>query len=161
MKNYFLFNDRVEFRLTDGSNLAIYFNEYSGLIYWRFKIDTVSGVKHPGILLGIDNNGNRWYMHNHYQHGRPVIESEQNFAKGQPLYLADRQSGFSSRTVITNALNEIALARPYEWLSYNCQIFVNRICFRENRSESVENWVGGIAATLLLTAGITAIINSK
>ena len=96
-------------------------------------------------------------MHNHEDYGRPVIETAIGFAKSQQLFLNERQSGYNRLTIVERGLNEIQRSRPYQKLGYNCQVFVNRICFNENRSEAVENWSGGIAASLFLLFGIRAL----
>lgn len=100
-------------------------------------------------------------MHNHFQNGCSVLEAEEGFAKNQQLYINERQSSFGHLAIIQRGLEEIMQAKGYDWISYNCQTFVNRVCFNENKSEAVENWIGGILAGLLLTAGIGALSNSK
>jgi hypothetical protein len=63
--------------------------------------------------------------------------------------------------VVQAAMNEILQAKPYDWITYNCQVFVNKVCFNENKSEAVENWTGGLAFGLLLLLGASAFTNSK
>lgn len=73
MTNYSLFNDSVNIFLSTGEILTIYFNDNSGKAYYRHKINTISGIKHPGIYLGTDNLGNNYFAHNHYHFGKPTI----------------------------------------------------------------------------------------
>jgi hypothetical protein len=157
MKNYNIFTDRVEFWVSNNLHQVIYFTADTGKIFFRYKIDTISNVRHPGIFLGQDNLGNQYIMHNHYEHGKPVIETLARFKKGQQLYLAERQSSLNNLTIVKKSLAEISSAKSYRQLTYNCQVFVNKICFDEERSEAVENWAGGIAAGLLLFFGIRAL----
>ena len=87
LKNYFLYEDRIDLVMTDDTQHPIYFNELSGKVYYRYKIGTLSDVKHPGIYLGTDINGNNYYMHNHYQTGKPAIVNETELTQKQPIYL--------------------------------------------------------------------------
>jgi len=156
MKHFYLYSDRVEIIISNGNKHIVYFNEYSGRIYYRHKINTISNVRHPGIFLGTDRNKQRWYFHNHFENGHPVIEIEQGFSKGQKLYVDERQSSLGRLVTIENALNEVLDRKAYDWLDNNCQSFVNRICFNQNRSEAIENWTAGILTGLLLIAGFKA-----
>lgn len=65
MKNFYLCNDRVEIVKSGGSIFTIYFNENSDKVYFRYKIGSISQVKHPGIFLGVDLNGVGYFLHNH------------------------------------------------------------------------------------------------
>jgi len=40
LKNYFLYADRVDLLLMNNSFLTIHFNDHSGAIHYRYKIDT-------------------------------------------------------------------------------------------------------------------------
>jgi hypothetical protein len=161
MKHFYIHHDLVEITLTNGSNLVIYFTPDTGKIFYRYKINTISRVRHPGIFLGVDGRQQLWYMHNHFEHGRPVIEIGQGFAKGQPLYIGEQQPQLGHRVVVQNALNEILQAKQYNWINYNCQVFVNKACFNEIKSETVENWASNLALGLLLLVGTSAFNNSK
>lgn len=57
MKIFYLYNNSVEIINNNGSTSTIYFNENSGKVYFRYKIGTISQVKHPGIFLGVDAYG--------------------------------------------------------------------------------------------------------
>lgn len=59
MKHFQLYNDRVEIFLADGNKLIIYFTDQTGQIFFRYKINTISWVRHPGIVVGLDNSGRR------------------------------------------------------------------------------------------------------
>jgi hypothetical protein len=161
LKDYKLHSNYVDLFLQDGSMLRLWLDEWSGKIVFRHKINTISNVRHPGIRLGYDQHGNWYCMHNHYEHGRPEIEIEANFTKGQQLYIAERQSNFECLTIIQNGLNEILEGKAYNKITNNCQYFVNRVCFNENKSEAVNNWVGSITASLLLLLVGNAFLKSK
>jgi hypothetical protein len=161
MKSYQLYNGHVDLVMSNGNILRLWLNEWSGKIVFRYKIDTISDVTHPGIVLGYDQVGTRYIIHNHFEHGKPVIEPQSFFSKGQELFMARRQSSFETSRIIQNGLNEVLWAKRYNWITNNCQCFVNRVCHNENKSEAVENWTGGILTGLLLIAGIKALNNSK
>jgi hypothetical protein len=162
MKSYQLYHDHVDLVMTDGVILRLRLNEWSGKILFRYKINTISDVEHPGIVLGYDQSAEVWYfMHNHFEHGRPVIETREGFSKGKQLYIAARQSPYHQSVILQRGLEEIIQARPYNGFNYNCQVFVNRVCHNENKSEAVENWTGGLALGALVFLGIKAFSNSK
>jgi hypothetical protein len=161
MKSYHLYNDHVDLAMTSGKILRFWLNEWSGKIVFRYKINTISDVEHPGIVLGYDQSGAWYYMHNHFQYGRPIIEVQEQFSKGKQLYISNHQSSYQQTVILKRGLEEVLQARSYNWLNYNCQIFVNRVCFDENKSEAVENWTGGLAFGALLFLGIKAFNNSK
>jgi hypothetical protein len=161
LQNYFLYADRVELLMTEGSIHSIYFNANSGQVYYRYKIGTISDVKHPGIYLGRDIWGNNHYMHNHYQTGKPAIVIESEFTQAQPLYLYEESPINTPMQIIENGLQQVLNGEPYKWLNYNCQSFVNRASQNKNKSEAVEKWAGGIFVTLLVIFGVKAFSNSK
>jgi hypothetical protein len=159
MKNYKLFTDRVIMFLTNGQSFTVYFTKDSGKIFYRFKIDTISNVKHTGILLGIDSNGNRLYMHNHFQTGRPAIDSERNFSKGMPLYRYEQQPSNPPLKIIEYGLQQVLEGKEYNWLNYNCQVYTNLAANNQAKSESVNNWVGGLLLAGIALFGIKALNN--
>jgi len=161
MKSYQLYSDRVDLIMTNDNILRLWLNEWSGKIVFRYKINAISDVEHPGIVLGYDQAGVWYYMHNHFEHGRPVIEAQVGFSKEKQLYVTNRQSPYQQRLVLKRGLDEVLKTRPYNWLNYNCQIFVNQVCYNENKSEAVENWAAGLALWILGFLGIKAFINSK
>lgn len=161
VKSYQLYSNYVDLVMTGGNVLRLWLNEWSGKILFRHKINTISAVEHPGIVLGYDQAGVWYYMHNHFEHGRPVIEAQEEFSKGKQLYIANRQSQYQRSVILQRGLDEVLQTRPYNWLNYNCQIFVNRVCHNESKSEAVENWTGGLALGALLFLGIKAFNNSK
>ena len=85
MRTYKLYNNRVEIINNNGSVFTIYFNENSGKVYFRYKIGTVSQIKHPGIFLEVDANGKGYFLQNHYHYGKAHITTEMEFAKGMRL----------------------------------------------------------------------------
>jgi|ERR1043165_642025 hypothetical protein len=121
----------------------------SGVIVYRMKIDTVIGVKHPGIVLGKDQWGFRWIMHHHFSHTYPIIEREDRFAAGNPIKYDDRPVCYDRREIVERAIESYYAGKEYSWLNQNCQQFVNEIACDNHYSESVEEVSDG---ALLLAA---------
>jgi len=154
LETYYLYSDRVVLVLTDGNTQTIFFNNLSGTIYYRLKINTISNVKHPGIYLGVDAFGNNYYMHNHYENGKPAIVSEFDFTLGQPIHQYDQVVSNAPLDVINAGLSQVLAGKQYNWLNYNCQSFANEAGQAKRRSQAVENWAGGIGLGLLLLFGL-------
>jgi hypothetical protein len=150
MKNFYLYNDSVEIVKNDGSIFTIYFNENSGKVYFRYKIGTISQMKHPGILLGADANGVGYFLHNHYHYGKAHITTQKEFVKGMPLYICNDKCSNTQLTVIEIGLNEILRGESYKPITYNCQTCTNTACHNQRKSEDAEKWVGRAVLALLV-----------
>lgn len=144
MKNFYLYNDHVLIVNNNGSIFTIYFNEDSGKVYYRFKIGTLSKVKHPGIYLGKDAYGVGYFMHNHYHYGKAHITIQNEFTKGMPLYIYNEKCSNSPLKVIEIGLNEILRGESYKPITYNCQTFTNTACNNQRNSADAEKWVGRV-----------------
>jgi|SRR5450432_2680926 hypothetical protein len=155
LKNYYLYADHVELELPDGNFTTIYFTEASGTIRWRYKIDKIIGTKtpHPGICFGEDIHGNEYYMHNHYETGKPVIVSASVFALGQPVYHATGPAINPPLEILRKGLDQIISGEPYNAVNYNCQSFVNRATSNINFSESVQKVFGAFVFGGLMLLG--------
>ena len=144
MKNFYLYNNSVEIVNNNGSISTIYFNENSGKIYFRYKIGTISQVKHPGIFLGVDSNGVGYFLHNHYHFGKAHITTQKEFAKGMPLYIYNEKCSNTPMKVIEIGLNEVLKGEHYKPVTYNCQTFTNTACHNQRKSDDAEKWVGRV-----------------
>lgn len=153
MRTYELHNNRVEIANNNGSVFTIYFNENSGKVYFRYKIGTVSQIKHPGIFLGVDAYGKGYFLHNHYHYGKAHITTEMEFAKGMPLYIYNDKCSNSPLKVIQLGLNEILRGESYKPVSYNCQTFTNSACHNTRKSEDADKWISRVALASLLLLG--------
>jgi hypothetical protein len=132
----------------------IYSINETGLIIYRDKIDTLTGVPHPGIILGADNWGTTWVIHNHYKNGRVIIESLQDFAEGSQCFYDSRPVFYSKEDVIQRAIERFIEKKEYHWLTHNCQHFVNNVAQGMHYSETVDKlsdkaMIAGGLATLL------------
>lgn len=154
MRTYTLYNNRVEIINNHGGIFTIYFNENSGKVYFRYKIGTISQIKHPGIFLGVDANGIGYFLHNHYHYGKAHITTERDFAQGMPLYIYNEKCSNTPLRVIEIGLNEMLRGESYKPVSYNCQTYTNTACHNTRKSEDADKWVGRIAAGFILFAFI-------
>jgi hypothetical protein len=161
MRKFIQFTDRVELTLHNGQNLTIYFTPLSGTVYYRFKIGSPTRIKHPGILLGADISGKLWFMHNHYETGRPSIVPENDFTKGQPIYPWEVVPVNQPAEIINKGLRQVMDGHPYTPIEYNCQSFVSDATHNQRISETVQAWVGGIIVTTLAFIGLKALKNNK
>lgn len=154
MRDFELYNDGVVLISEDNKRTTIYFNNNSGKVYYRYKIGTISDVKHPGIFLGTDRNGISWFIHNHYQIRRACVVTEREFTQGQPLYLYNEYCSNSPRVVIRKGLEKVVDKENYHFLMYNCQTFTNQACHNVRKSEDAEKWLAGLALVSLIGIGI-------
>lgn len=161
MRNFYLYNNRVEIVNNDGTIFTIYFNENSGKVYYRYKIGTISQIKHPGIFLGVDIWGKGYFLHNHYHYGKAHITTEAEFKKGQPIYIYNQKCSNYPLKVIEIGLNEIFRGERYKAVTYNCQTFTNTACLNKRKSTDVEKWVGGILLTSLALLFIGAAVGGN
>lgn len=161
MKSFYLTNSTLYVYLHNGSTLTIVLNADSGKTYFRFKIQTVSQVKHTGIYLGTDRFGTHYIMHNHYDNGRPCIVAFDDFKKGQDLYVYDINPVNSLLRVIEIGLNEILRGERYDSVNYNCQTFVNLACINKRKSDDVEKWISRVFVGGLVFLGIAAFAGGR
>lgn len=158
LKQYTFYGSFLKLSFTHKEQ-TIYLNQKSGLVFYRYKIDTVSNVKHPGIYLGVDAYGVEYYIHNHYETKKPTVVTSQEFSKGLPLYTFEVASLNRKEIVICNALNGVIEGKPYEAFTFNCQSFVNQVCNNVNKSEDVNKWVERVLIGSLLICGVTVLTN--
>lgn len=156
MKVYFINHSTIGIIRNDGSQFNIFLNSDSGKIFYRYKIDSISKIKHPGVYLGTDINGNHYFIHNHYEVGFASIVSLAEFTKGKRLYLDERKCQNSQTQIIKIAIQSVNDRRRYSWINDNCQTLTNDACNNSKESESVNNWVGGIALIALFALIVKA-----
>lgn len=152
--SYQLYNRQVLLLSTTGHRLSIYLTPESGKVYYRTKIGTLSDVKHTGIFFGNDAIGNRYFMHNHYEIGKPSIVTENEFTLGMPVFLYEGEAIYTQFQTVKRGLEQVLAREPYSWHSYNCQTFVNHARSSKRVSEDVNRWAGGLAVGLLVLLGI-------
>lgn len=139
-----MFNNYVDLILNTGTIQRIYFNQNSGKAYYRFKIQTISGVKHPGIYLGTDAAGIEYIAHNHYHYGKPVITTLDEFRMAQQIYYYEEYASNPPHIVIEKALNGVLRGERYTILTFNCQSFVQDVISNKRDSPSVNNFFASV-----------------
>lgn len=154
MKNFHMHANYVDLIYMNQATVRIFFTPDSGKIFYRNKIDSISNVKHPGIFVGTDQYGQSYFLHNHYQIGRPALVSKESFAVNQPVFSDTMSCKNDWRTIVTIGLQQVLQERAYSFHSYNCQTFVNIACNNEQTSEDVNRWgqriAGGVVTFLIL-----------
>jgi hypothetical protein len=118
---------------------ALYLTADSGKIIYRDKVDTIIGIKHPGIILGTDAWGTDWAIHNHYQIGFPQIVTLEEFSQGARVFHDDRPTFYDKAQIIERAISHWIERKEYGWLRHNCQQFVNKIAHNSNHSEAIDS----------------------
>jgi len=135
--------------------LTLHFNQDSGKAFFRYKINTISGIKHPGIFIGCDNSGVRYVAHNHYRYGKPVLVTWEEFAQEQNTFAYPEYATNPHLVVIEKALNGILKGEKYTAFIFNCQVFVNEALADKRRSPATENIFAGLALFGLLLLGLS------
>lgn len=134
--------------------IEIFEYEDSGKIITREKIDTITKVFHPGIIIGKDKWGRIWITHNHYLNKKPAFDLLDKFTDSkQPLW-DNRPVNFSRKQIVQRAIAEVMKGKEYKWANYNCQTFVNLIVRDEHKSEAVDKisdaaMFGGLGLSLI------------
>ena len=153
--------------ITQGSTVsALYATVDSGKIIYRDKIDTIIGIKHPGIVLGKDYWGTVWVIHNHYQIGHPQIVTFDEFALGCQVFYDKRPVFYNRAQIIERAIYHWQNKREYSWLFNNCQHFVNKITQGKSYSETVDRvsenamLAGGVLSLIGLFSGSKSMLNA-
>lgn len=161
MKNYTLYQTCVDVAENKGTVKRIYFNENSGKVYFRYKIGSVIGIKHPGIFLGVDHNGTEYFLHNHYQFGAACLVTGDEFKQGMPIWLYELECVNEPLTVIAIGLNQAINKERYHVINYNCQDYVNLACNNQRKSESIEKIASNFALGSLLFVGLSLVFSNE
>lgn len=123
------------------------FTNDSGKIVYRDKIDSLIGIKHPGIVLGTDIYGTIWVIHNHYQIGAPEIVTWEQFSLGVPVFYDTRPVSYNREEIVSRAIEFWVNKKEYSWLYHNCQHFVNKVTKDRIHSESLDRIGSNLIAT--------------
>lgn len=152
--NYTIIKNTLLLYFENGHRAVIFLNHNSGKVYYRYKIDTLSDVKHPGIYLGTDTVGTHYFIHNHYETKRPSIVTREDFSKGHQLFPHELTVTNSASSIVENALQSVINGKAYEAFTFNCQTFVNEVCNNRAHSEDVQKWMGRILLSATIILGI-------
>lgn len=154
MKNYYINRNTIGLPAKNGGTIVLTLTSNSGRIVYRDKINTLIGVKHPGIELGIDQHGKRWVLHHHYENNYPAIEREDLFAKGEPVFYDLREVNYNKFEIVQRSLDAWNNGTEYHWLWNNCQHLVNNVTRNKNSSEAIDQISNGA----MITGGVMALI---
>lgn len=170
-----MLNNKIEgIALINNNSISqLQFTGNSGKIIYRDKIDSIIGIKHPGIILVDDIYGTTWVIHNHYQIGFPEVETLNNFAIGLGVIYDNRLVKYDAYEIVNRAINCWLNKKQYDWLIHNCQHFVNEVTQSKRHSETLDRVgnnliaagltkaiIGGVAKNQLLTnigIGVTVV----
>ncbi len=154
MNTYYLNQNNLTLPANNGGAIVLSLTANSGRIAYRNKINTIIGILHPGIELGVDQYGYRWYVHHHYKNTVPTIEREDKFSLGETIYYDNRNVNYSQYQILERALAAWWNASEYHWLWQNCQHFVNTIAHGKSKSEAIDQ----IADGAMIGGAITGLI---
>lgn len=144
--------DIVVILSTSEGLIEIYSDINTGRVATREKIDTITKVFHPCIIIGKDGNGNLWVAHNHIDRGGPIFERLDSYSLGQKVIFDNRQVNYTPSQIVQRAIAEVQKGKKYHPVNYNCQTFVNLIVANKHASEAVDKLADiGIAAGVLTT----------
>lgn len=154
MNNYIINHQSITLPANNGSTIILSLTQNSGKIVYRDKINTLIGIKHPGIELGVDQWGHKWYIHHHYKNIKPSIEREDAFSLGEPIFYDDRTVNYSQYQILERALNAWWFGNEYHWLWQNCQHFVNSITKNSKHSDTIDE----VSDSAMILGGITGLV---
>jgi hypothetical protein len=154
--------NKIAVKLSTSEGLInVYFNENSGKICTRGKIDTITDVLHPGIIIGEDIYNREWVVHNHYSFGKPMFEILENYSKGQIINWDNRNINYSPKDIVARAISEQIKRKPYNPISYNCQTFVNIIVQGKASSEAINKITDRVMIAGAILSGIGLLTKNK
>jgi hypothetical protein len=165
MINYSINSKNIFLPLDNGETIVLSITQNSGRIVYRDKINTLIGIKHPGIELGTDSQGYRWFVHHHYKNIKPSIEREDSFSLGELIFYDSRKVNYNQYKILERSLLAWWFGNEYHWLWQNCQHFVNEVSKGVSHSETIErvsdnSMIGGGIATLIgILAGNKTLTN--
>jgi hypothetical protein len=150
IKNTFI--DGVTITKSNEVSQLLFTND-SGKIVYRDKIDSLIGIKHPGIILGTDIYGTTWVIHNHYEIGHPEIVTWEQFSLGVEVFYDTRPISYDRFEIVSRAIEYWVNKKEYSWLYHNCQHFVNKVTRNIFQSESLDR-IGNNLIAVGLTGGV-------
>jgi hypothetical protein len=147
-------NHLYQFSAKNGQVIVLSMTETSGNVVYRNKIDTIIGIMHPGVELGVDQFGRTWIAHHHFENDYPVLETIDLFSKGTKVFYDNRSVQYNRLEIVARAFEAWKSNREYHWLRQNCQHFVNDIVKGEHRSEAIDK----VSDAAMISGGILALI---
>ena len=161
MKNYTLHQNCVDIIEDNDTIKRIFFNENSGTVYFRNKIGSLIGIKHPGIFLGVDVSGTEYFLHNHYKLKTACLVTGYEFKQGLPIGLYNLKYTNPPLKVIQIALDEVMRKERYHVVNYNCQDYVNLATNNQRKSESIEKIASNLFFGTLIFVGLSLVFDNE
>ena len=137
---HFISAELIRLHFANGVYSTIRLNSNSGKVFWRYKVNSISKIKHPGIYLGqCIETGNDCVIHNHIKKGHAYVDTLNGFSLGRRVFVA---GGCTNRPnqVLHKALRSVLKREAYHPINFNCQTFVNEVCHNRRKSADAEKW---------------------
>ena len=65
VRSYQQYENGVEINYTNGKNHFVWYTQDTGKVIGRKKVNTLAGINHEGIVLGVDDYNNTIAAHYH------------------------------------------------------------------------------------------------
>lgn len=142
----------------NGNSRYVDWDQYSGRIIERMKIDTRHRIKHPGIIIGRDFQTRQLLVvHNHIDAGGAFIDTYSGFTKGTRTWFSVRECTNTRLRAVEIALEHVISRDFYRPFSYNCQTLESRACDNSSYSYDGSRILGNILGVGLGVAFVYAI----
>ena len=122
------------------SGMGLIPSSASGRVIYRYK----SVVKHKGVIIGADESGEWWVLHNHPQTALDLI-SFTDFVKGQRWYFDLKKTSLPLEQVLENAYSLFERGLRYRVFTNNCQHSASLVAYGKRRSEDLVRFFRGLA----------------
>ncbi len=153
LQQYFIYRTFVDLYYPS-QVFRVFFTTRTGLVLKRKKQHPILKyvIDHKGMILGILSDGTEVVLHNHIDAGGAEVTTKQLFDKGLKSETDHKVCSNDVLSKIQIALNDVRSGRPYDELNYNCQVYVNRACSNENKSDDGARVFFGAAAVVAVAA---------
>lgn len=161
--SYYFYENFVDLYYTNGQQCRVYYTEDTGAIIKRPKKGPVTQyfIDHKGMILGNLSDGTIVVLHNHIDYKCAVVDTLTGFENGIQSVYDDKQCTNTPLEMINIALEDVVNQREYDKLQWNCQIFVNKACTNEHKTDDTGRILGGVAATIGIVVVLGALLGGK
>lgn len=111
-------------------------------------------VEHPGIRLGLLEDGTEIIAHNHIRAGGPTLATRSQYAQNMRVRASNQTVSRSAIQVVKSAMRQVCNGRSYDGVFYNCQHFVSIACNGDSKSPTVRQMGGSLAGAALFFGAI-------
>lgn len=149
--NFKVYTDCVIVELHNRNQLTLFFDSDSGKVVYRNKLERFLDIKHTGISIGYDTNGTKYVVHSHIETGEVCLDTQDNFAKGNPVFRYEKECVNSELMIIEKSFEAVLKRTKYRILLDNCQHLTGFVC--NNKKDSPDLLRIGMSA-LGATTGV-------